>query len=496
MAEKEYTVVAPDGKEITLIGPVGASQEDVIAQAQKLYQPQKTAPTSLRTMGTNISSDVPTVITDQNRGSVAPIEQKRTMSEKLKALYELPATIGSGMVSQPAGAAYGVYKGITSPNYGTQQGVQEAQQAGGQMAQQIQNKLFTPTSPVTADVLGAVGKATEGLPPYLGNIGAIPSMAQALKSPALNQSIRDIGTVTKAMGENISPVTKNMVTALRGEPKINIGGIAKTAPTVETLSNKADTAFNAAEQAGVLFKPEQFVQKMTDIGAELRSKGYTPNAYPMVTSALKELQNPTIPKDFTELQALREIISGAQGSSIPKERRLASILKSKFDEYVIDAPESAVSLGSKEGAQAWKEGRDTWSKLAKSETFTNMIDKAELNDSKKSVDLYLRDKMLQLASNDDKMRLFTPDEQKAIRQVAEGSGTQNMLSALGKTSLRNILGTGAGSLIGYALGGPVGAVVAPAITTGSKYVASKMRKSEIDKLSAFIRAGGKGAENE
>ena len=39
MAEKEYTVVAPDGKEITLIGPVGASQADVIAQAQKLYIP-------------------------------------------------------------------------------------------------------------------------------------------------------------------------------------------------------------------------------------------------------------------------------------------------------------------------------------------------------------------------------------------------------------------------------------------------------------------------
>ena len=46
MAEKEYTVVAPDGKEITLIGPVGASQEEVIAQAQKLYNPNATtAPT-------------------------------------------------------------------------------------------------------------------------------------------------------------------------------------------------------------------------------------------------------------------------------------------------------------------------------------------------------------------------------------------------------------------------------------------------------------------
>ena len=40
MAEKEYTVVAPDGKEITLIGPVGASQDEIIAQAQRLYNPQ------------------------------------------------------------------------------------------------------------------------------------------------------------------------------------------------------------------------------------------------------------------------------------------------------------------------------------------------------------------------------------------------------------------------------------------------------------------------
>jgi hypothetical protein len=43
MAEKEYTVVAPDGKEITLIGPVGASQDEIISQAQRLYNPQASA---------------------------------------------------------------------------------------------------------------------------------------------------------------------------------------------------------------------------------------------------------------------------------------------------------------------------------------------------------------------------------------------------------------------------------------------------------------------
>ena len=36
----QYTVQAPDGHTITLEGPEGASQADVIAQAQKLYQPK------------------------------------------------------------------------------------------------------------------------------------------------------------------------------------------------------------------------------------------------------------------------------------------------------------------------------------------------------------------------------------------------------------------------------------------------------------------------
>lgn len=40
-----YTVKAPDGKTITLQGPDGASQADILAQAQKLYKPQTATPT-------------------------------------------------------------------------------------------------------------------------------------------------------------------------------------------------------------------------------------------------------------------------------------------------------------------------------------------------------------------------------------------------------------------------------------------------------------------
>jgi hypothetical protein len=44
MATQEYKVKAPDGQTITLRGPSGASQEQVIAQAKRLYAAQQAAP--------------------------------------------------------------------------------------------------------------------------------------------------------------------------------------------------------------------------------------------------------------------------------------------------------------------------------------------------------------------------------------------------------------------------------------------------------------------
>jgi hypothetical protein len=194
----EYTVVAPDGKEIVLEGPAGASQADVIAQAQKLYKLQSA------TGGTNISSDVPSVITAQNRGSQMPTEPQSSMMDKLKALYEVPAAIGSGMIAQPVGAAYGALRGMTSPQYGTQQGIAQARQAGGELAQRLQ---YQPTSPVSQDVLQNISGAVESakLPPYMGNIGAIPSAIQAgnVARPAINQTMQTAKPAVNTMAQTL-----------------------------------------------------------------------------------------------------------------------------------------------------------------------------------------------------------------------------------------------------------------------------------------------------
>jgi hypothetical protein len=448
-----------------------------------------------RTMGTNISSDVPNVITNQNRGSVAPVEPQRSMADKLKALYEVPATVGSAMVSMPASALYGYGRSAVE---GAAQGQMPSPQARDEYFRQArQATQFQPTSPASMDTLESMGSALEAskIPPYIGTIGAIPSMANALRSPTLNQGIRETGTVAKAVGENIKPVVGNaaetMASALRKKPSA-----VDLAPTSAALAEESKMYFNKAKESGVELNPEYFGNMMKSVGSDLRELGYDSRTMPKVAVALDQMQNKEIPKDFQELSVLRKFIRNAQRSKEPDEKMVATRLKSEFDDYIANMPESSIIGGNKEGLADWKKARDTYTKLSKSEVFEDMLDKAEIRDSKLSTEQYLHNKLLQLSEDDRRMRLFTPDEQEAIRKAAQGTNLQNALAKAGKYSIKNISATTLGSILGLGLAGPVGVVIPPIIGGMAKYKATKIRKGDVNNLAAMVRAGAKGKENE
>lgn len=75
MAEKEYTVVAPDGKEITIIGPEGASQDQVIAQAQKLYKPSQAPKYDLGAAGPLLGATKQAIETTLTAGAGNPVQR-------------------------------------------------------------------------------------------------------------------------------------------------------------------------------------------------------------------------------------------------------------------------------------------------------------------------------------------------------------------------------------------------------------------------------------
>jgi hypothetical protein len=93
---------------------------------------------------------------------------------------------------------------------------------------------YRPTSPVSQEALGAVAetlKPLEALPPYLGNIGAIPSAARVASN------------VRPIVQESVMPVANRMAQALREEGQMIKGAVqpmaTKVTQTVEPVVEKA-----------------------------------------------------------------------------------------------------------------------------------------------------------------------------------------------------------------------------------------------------------------
>jgi hypothetical protein len=462
--------------------------------AQKVPSPQVAsgfdpdAYLGLSSGGNIINTDVPTVVGEVPNPPMAQ-EPPRSMMDRVKALYEVPLTAGSAMLAAPVSSAYGVVKSIASPQFGTQAGVQQGQQAANQLAQQM---TFQPTSPVSQDVLQGVSGMVEAakLPPVIPTTGMLPSyarMAQA-SQPVVRQAAQTVK-------QTVQPSAIRMADALRlasSEQKNRI----RNAPSVDELATQSTQLFKQAKESNIELNAKDFSNTMKTIGKELREEGYDPRLYPKLDVAFSELQNAKMPKDFNELRTLRKFIQGAQKSADPEEKRLATDLKNRFDDYVINIPETSIKAGNKEGLQAWKDARDVYSRMSKSEIFDDMLENAQLDRSKFSmsgIENSLAQQLRQLAKNDKKMRLFTDEEQQAIKNAAKGGNVQNLLRFFGKfaptssvSSIPSILTTAVNAPVGLALTG--GAI-------GSRYAASQMRKSDVNKLAALMRAGAKKEES-
>jgi hypothetical protein len=463
--------------------------------------------------GNVINADVPTVVGSQaNAINAQPQARPVSMMDRVKSLYEIPTGIVAPLITEPASMAYGLGRGAVQDISQGKMPTGESRDAYYRQAKQ--NISYQPSSPVSQEVLGNVGEAlvASKIPPYLGAIGAIPSAIQKAPNvrPVMQESVIPAGNrmanalrsegemiaqaaqpVTSRISQVAEPVTNKIASALRKTPTLE-----ETAPTSAFLAEESSKYFNKAKESGVELNPEYFGNMMKSVGSDLREFGYDARTMPKVNVALENLQNKEIPKDFQELTVLRRFIRNAQKSKEPDEKMVATILKNEFDDYVANMPDSSIIGGNKEGLADWKKGRDAYAKLSKSEVFEDMLDKAEIRDSKLSTEQYLHNKLLQLSEDDRRMRLFTPEEQEAIRSAAKGTRTQNFLAQAGKYSLRNLSATTLGSLLGLGLAGPVGAVVAPAIGGMAKYKATKMRKSDVNNLAAMVRAGKQGVENE
>jgi hypothetical protein len=264
-------------------------------------------------------------------------------------------------------------------------------------------------------------------------------------------------------------------------------------PTREELRNIANQSYDRARSFGIQINPEAIASRMGQVEKDMRAKGYVSGVYPALDEAFNQLKDTTRPKDFAELSALREIIANGQASTEPKTRMLAGVLKDEFDDYVMNIPKSdVIGTSSEQGAIAWQNARNQYSRLMKGEVFEKMLENASFDVTKftqSGKENALASELRKLAKNEKRMRTFTKNEQDAIRKAARGGATQNILKFIGRFAPTGAVPAtmyGTAALSTPTMGLPL---VAAAGTTAARLGAGAMRERSVQNLADIMRAG-------
>jgi len=153
MADQIYKVQDPQGNIREISGPAGASDADVIAQAQKLFANIPVKPAYMQIPG--------------GENVTLPNPKPVSMQDRIMGAVETPAII-AGQVGQMVATPVARMFGEAYGGYGTPQGRETGQRA----AQVTSQQFYQPRTETGPDIVSAMGKALGALPLTLGSTGA------------------------------------------------------------------------------------------------------------------------------------------------------------------------------------------------------------------------------------------------------------------------------------------------------------------------------------
>jgi hypothetical protein len=289
--------------------------------------------------------------------------------------------------------------------------------------------------------------------------------------------------------------------------KIGNAAAAKTIPSNEQLRKQAEAAYNKAEAAGVIFKPEGVKQLASTIVNDLAEYGFDETMQPGIAAVIRKFQgldgqNVTL----KGLDIVRRVANNAaKVMDNPSQQDLARQVIDRIDDFVANAGDDAVLMGNaKQGSKAIREARDLWGRFRRSQAVDTAAYKAELRAASTGSGGNLQNATKQnIRRMVEKPRGMSKQEVAAAERVVRGTPGENVARLVGKAAPTGVvsggIGASAGAAIGSAVGGPAGAAVGtfavPAIGQIAKTIADRMTVKNMERLSQIIRSGGKTAQD-
>ncbi len=316
---------------------------------------------------------------------------------------------------------------------------------------------------------------------------------QPLSEGALTGAI--FGTGGNAAAEEIGHAA-GKVAGLFGRSRV---------PTMNDLEAARDAAYQAADNAGVIYTPHAITRIQNDVTQKLADMGYDPALQPGAAAVLNRLnglagQNITL----KGLDTLRKVANNGYVPGNKANDRAVGIITNSIDDLVDNPAAQELLVGNAQGgADALQSARDYARRAFKATEINDALERADrraMSTGKgANVDNTTRQNINRIL--DRGARGYSPDEIAAMNHVVNGTPGQNFLRWMGGFAPQNIVGGGMGGLIGaeaaHALGLPGAAGAATTMGLGylSKKTADAMTRGNTDDLLDIIMSGRKPTPN-
>ena len=272
--------------------------------------------------------------------------------------------------------------------------------------------------------------------------------------------------IAGAVGKGVQALTP---TARQGRAAI------RNAPSPTDLRSQADAIFDRADQVTGLDRSvltgaaPGIVDRAERLGMD---HVLTPQSHRAAERLTDEATLPNPNVSFRDLDILRRQSQVPASSKVPTEAAIGSHLVGSMDDVIATADPR---LG-KEVADA----REMWGRMRRTEQLDAAMARAENQAS--GAENGLRNQFRSILNDPRKRSGYSAAEIAAMERVVRGDFATNAMRFIGTMGApvdqgRNFLGAMLSSGAGFGVGGPVGAIAAPAAGTVAKLLAEKMTRS-------------------
>ena len=415
-------------------------------------------------------------------------EQAISRIESHLGIQQAPETpsVMSTIGRQAGLAGRAIYEGLTSPMTTVLEGLRSAANVGLNLAgserrvpsvAQAQSQMLTEAGLPTPET-GVERAAQAGMQALTGASG----LAKALPGTIFGQDLARQLPAAAVTGATAEPIAEKTKEVTGSDLAANVAGIGLGAllgstagktvgslieridagkqplATLDSVRLDAQRAYNSVADKGIVLGQPSAQNMVKNVRNALDEARYLPENAPAVENVLKRFDAVTSRGNmkFDEVDQLRQMANDLKTDKDANIRRLSGVMVKEIDDYVARLSPKDVIAGEggiDEAVKTLASARKDWRNLSRATTIDDILNTAEIRamNPNASESELIRQGFIRLAANKEKMRVFTNEEQNAIKSVASGGSLDPLLSFVAKfdPTRRNVLGAGAVGAAAY-----------------------------------------------